>query len=254
VNPSITESTNPPTPVQPLPWGFWATVGWTLLIAVGWMCAQVVAVVVYVVWHMQRDGGKIPATSQITTSGLLISLATILSAPVGIGLAVFFAWLRKTLPLREYFALRWPGVKVAALWILAFLAFLVLSDLVTRLLGKPIVPDVMVEIYRNAGIVPLLWLAIVVAGPLAEETVFRGFIFAGLQASRVGTIGTILLTSAAWSILHIQYDAYGILLIFITGIFLGVVRWKTRSLPLCFLLHATMNLGASLETLYLLRQ
>jgi membrane protease YdiL (CAAX protease family) len=237
-----------------MPWGFWATVGWALLIAVGWVFAQVVAVVVYVLWHIHRNGGNLPSTSQLTTSGLLLSLATILSAPVGIGLAVFFAWLRKTLPLREYFALRWPGAKASALWILAFLAFLVLSDLVTRSLGKPIVPDVMLEIYRNAGIIPLLWLAIVVAGPLAEETVFRGFIFAGLQAGRLGAPGTILCTSAAWSVLHIQYDAYGILLIFITGIFLGVVRWKTRSLPFCFLLHATMNLGASLETLYLLRQ
>jgi len=62
--------------------------------------------------------------------------------------------------------------------------------------------------------VPLFGIAAVVFAPLFEEGFFRGFLFVGFKQSRLGSFGTILITSAAWAALHIQYDLYGILLYF----------------------------------------
>lgn len=228
------------------PWGFWATVGWTLLIGIAVAFAQTAAVVAYAAW-CSVAGGKTPSAEEITSSGFVLSLSTILGAPVAVGLSICFARLRKGMNVRDYLGLRWPGKKTIVLWCLAMLGFMAVSDTVTVLLGKPVVPDVMKELYRGAQIVPLFWLAIVVAAPIAEEVLFRGFLLTGLQHSRAGATAAVLLSAAVWAAIHLQYDFYGIGMIFITGIILGIVRVTTGSTLLCILLHALQNLIATIE-------
>ena len=48
--------------------------------------------------------------------------------------------------------------------------------------------------------------------------------------------------------LHLQYDWTGILLIFVVGLFLGWMRWRSGSTLLTFLLHALFNVESTLET------
>jgi hypothetical protein len=62
----------------------------------------------------------------------------------------------------------------------------------------------------------------------------------------------IVVISILWAMLHIQYDWAGVLQIFIVGLFLGWMRWRSGSLVLTFLLHALFNLEGTLETLALL--
>jgi membrane protease YdiL (CAAX protease family) len=76
--------------------------------------------------------------------------------------------------------------------------------------------------------------------------------FAGLQRSALGTIGTIVLTAAVWAAIHVQYDLHGILVIFFLGLFLGWVRYRTGSLWLCVMLHSIMNLIATIQLLIVL--
>ena len=45
-------------------------------------------------------------------------------------------------------------------------------------------PAVWAQTYASAGSLPLLLLALVVVAPIFEETLFRGFLFRGLAASR----------------------------------------------------------------------
>jgi len=89
-----------------------------------------------------------------------------------------------------------------------------------------------------------------VAAPLGEETLFRGFFFQGLLRSRLGAPGAIALSSLFWALIHVQYDAYGIATIFVTGLFLGYARLKTQSLYVPIFLHSLNNLGATLELLW----
>ena len=55
--------------------------------------------------------------------------------------------------------------------------------------------------------------------------------------------------SLLWAMLHIQYDWTGVLQIFVIGLFLGWMRWRSGSLVVTFLLHALFNLEGTLETL-----
>ena len=114
----------------------------------------------------------------------------------------------------------------------------------------PVVPEVMIKIYRTAEVLPLLWIAIVIAAPVFEEIFFRGFVFTGFANSQLGTNGTILLTAVLWAVIHIQYGWLDIGFIVVIGILLGYARVKTGSVVGGIMLHMVMNLIATMETAY----
>jgi hypothetical protein len=239
------------------PWGIWATIGLTLLIGLGCVLAQSAVVVAYLIPDFLRGRQAIPTADEIGRDGLLLALATIFSAPVGAGLCALFARLRRGIRVRDYLGLYRPGLRTAIWFCLVLAAYAVASDLVTtRVMHQPLVPDVMVDLYRNARVPALLWLAIVVAGPIAEEFIFRGFLFTGLLGvDRFWwrAVLAITATSGAWAMIHLQYDAYGMGVIFFGGIVLGYARLRTGSLLLCILLHAIMNFLASVQVALLLK-
>lgn len=228
------------------PWGFWATLGIGLLIAMAFIGAQALVGAGWAVAAMMSGKQAVPA--DLETNGFMLGLATCVSAPVIMGLTWLFASLRPGLPARRYLAARGTSIKSVVFWSLALALLVVSSDLLTRWLGRPLVPDFMHQIYATAGFKPLLWVALVLAAPIAEETLFRGFLFAGFRRSPVGLPGAILLPALAWAAIHVQYDIYGMATIFVTGLLLGLARWQTDSLvtPIC--LHALMNLAATVET------
>jgi uncharacterized protein len=238
-------------PGQPArPWGFWATFGLGLATLFASLSMQGVVGVLWVIGNMIAHAGKLP--SDLDRNGLFLATATIASAPVMIGLSWLFSRIRHGLSPLDYLSCRWPRRSDMVRWTIVMLIFLLLSDALTHWLARPIIPEFMTRIYRTAGFLPLFWLAIVVAAPLAEETLFRGFLFEGFLHSRLGATGAIFLTSLLWSAIHLQYDAYGIATIFVAGLLLGYVRLRTRSLYATISLHCLMNVIATIETAVIL--
>jgi uncharacterized protein len=84
-------------------------------------------------------------------------------------------------------------------------------------------------------------LSIVIVGPIFEELMFRGFMMEGLMPSRLGHSGALALSTLAWTLLHSQYDALSMILVFGTGIIFGLARLATGSLFLSILLHMAWN-------------
>ena len=148
--------------------------------------------------------------------------------------------------LAKYLGLRWPPARTVLLSLAGLAVLLVGTDTISYLLGKPIVPEFMVDFYRNSWL-PILLFTIVVLAPVGEETLFRGFLYAGLAASRLGPRGAIVIGSIAFGLLHVQYDWYGIVAAMATGLYLGVIRYWSRSLPLTIVLHGIANTVATLE-------
>lgn len=60
-------------------------------------------------------------------------------------------------------------------------------------------------------------------------------------------MGTILLTSALWAAMHLQYTAYGIFDTFVFGLVLGWVRQRSASTTPTIILHALNNLVVMAE-------
>jgi HAD superfamily hydrolase (TIGR01509 family) len=233
----------PEPTVQPIrPWGFWATVGLTLAILAAFVMAQTA---VFVIWVTVSN--RTISAADATSNGFIIALATCVTMPLVVGMVWLFAWSRVRSKTAEYLGLRMVRPKQFLLWSLGIFAMVILSDGVTRLIRRPIVPESMFDAYKTAGFLPLFWFALVVAAPLAEEILFRGFLFEGILHSRLGAKGAIFLSALSWASIHLQYDWYGIATIFVAGLFLGYVRFKTGSILVTMWLHGLMNFIATLE-------
>jgi hypothetical protein len=95
-------------------------------------------------------------------------------------------------------------------------------------------------------------IALVAGAPLFEELFFRGFLFRGFEASFLGSAGTTIVTSALWTAIHVQYDAYQLATIFLLGLLFGVARAVSRSTLLPMAMHVATNVVACVQaTLYL---
>lgn len=82
----------------------------------------------------------------------------------------------------------------------------------------------------------------VTVAPLMEELFFRGFLYPVL-ARKSGMTGSILLTGAAFGILHgaqLKYS-WAVLIIFLVGIALTTVRALTKSVAASFMMHVGYN-------------
>ncbi len=80
-----------------------------------------------------------------------------------------------------------------------------------------------------------------IAAPVMEEFVLRGFMFRGWSQSFLGPVGSIVLTSVLWGLMHIQYDWFGRFWIFVTGLALGHFRWRSNSTWLTVMVHSAIN-------------
>jgi membrane protease YdiL (CAAX protease family) len=178
------------------------------------------------------------------SDGNLVAIAALLSTPPLLGLIALLITVKRH-RLRDYLALNLPSSRQVLFAVGGTLLMIASSDLISYLSGRPIVPAFMERAYQTAWF-PLLLLALLVAAPLGEEVLMRGFLFRGIVAAW-GATASILVSSVAWAILHVQYDLYGIATIFVMGLFLGVVVRRTDSLPLTILLHGIMNVVATAE-------
>lgn len=93
------------------------------------------------------------------------------------------------------------------------------------------------------------FLAVVVAAPIIEELIFRGYGFSGLVA-KIGAWGAILIPGVIFASYHLQYGWAGLAYVFLLGVTLGVVRWKTGSVFPCIALHSLNNLASFLMSFF----
>jgi membrane protease YdiL (CAAX protease family) len=232
------------------PWGPWATVGWTLLCLAVLAVAQVAVLIVFAVVRVARGPAIEPdgvgaIGEELATNGNLLAAATLASTTTVLGLVLLLVRIRGY-PVREYLALSWPGWPALFLAIGGLAALLVASDLTSYSLGRPLVPEIMQQVYQHAWL-PFLVLAVVILAPLTEETLFRGFLYKGIASSRAGPATAIVVSAIMFSVIHIQYDWYGMLTVAVMGFYLGVVRYRFSSMPLTMVLHAIANAVATAE-------
>lgn len=178
--------------------------------------------------------------------GPLRVLAWILAMQLASVMLTFSAaWMFSSRP-RDCLALRAPAGG-AATFIAAF-AFLAVVAAIVSGLAFLIDPGSLVsdlepffDMARSPHW-PLLVVAIGVGAPLSEELLFRGFLFSALARSRLSIAGAALITSAAWTALHPSYSLLGLAEIFIIGLVLSWLLWRTGSLWVTIFCHAAYNL------------
>jgi uncharacterized protein len=155
-------------------------------------------------------------------------------------------------PVGDYLGFIRPQRRDVVVGIAVLVALIALSDVLLYLSGRDLVTPFQLQAYTTATaegwLLPMAFAAIIVA-PAGEEIMFRGFLFRGFVRSERAAWPAIIVISLLWAALHIQYDWAGMLQIFVIGLFLGWIRWRSGSTLLTFVLHALFNLEGTIETL-----
>jgi membrane protease YdiL (CAAX protease family) len=225
-------------------WGYWTTLGWSI---VAFLIGQFAGFGV-VLWLRRGDWDSI---LQTPFDGVLVTIFVAISNPVTIGVLAIAVSLTRS-DLSDYFALKWPAPRDLTIGIAVLAALIVAGDALLYVSGRDVVTAFQLQSYTTAaaaGWLPAMLAAAILIAPAGEEAMFRGFLYLGWARSPRSVWPAIVVISILWAMLHIQYDWAGVLQIFIIGLFLGWMRWRSGSLVLAFLLHALFNLEGTLETL-----
>ena len=254
MQPEIMPPENPPElkPVQPDRglWGPWQTIGLGVAIfAINFTIEAVVVVAFFVSKWVTNPGGDLFKLAQsLSTNGLLISVATITSGIIGVGFIILFIRIREGASISEYLGLKKIKGVIILILLGTVIVLLAISFGMEQVIKEPQDTTFMVDTYRTSVWPVMFWISVVVFAPAFEEAFFRGFLFSGLQYSRIGAVGTIFLTAVTWAVLHIQYSPFGMVSILVLGLVFGIVRLKTNSLWSTIFLHSLWNLAATIQT------
>ena len=171
----------PASPTDPKPWGRIATF---VLGAVALFAGQMAALVALTWWF----GAGIASLPDFSGDGVAVTLVILVSTPVQVGLLVLLAQ-RTGIGASDYLGWIVPRRSEAVFGAVVIVAAIVDPRCAELVLGRGLVTQFQSDIYRTAGeagVLPMawLWFAVIVATPIGEETLFRGFLFRGLAARR----------------------------------------------------------------------
>ena len=250
---TLTEpSPGPAAEAAPAPaarWGFWATCAWGLGALLAFNAVQLAFLIGVVLWRGIAATATPEQIKALAFDAKVLAIMTIASLPVTVGviaLAVRLARVR----FADYLALKPVGVRTLGVALACTLAYAVAADGLAYVAGRGLTVPFVDEVYRSAresGTVPLLLCAVLVAAPIAEELLFRGFLLRGWAASRLGAIGAVVLTSAIWAGLHVQYDWMIMIGIFGLGLLFGYLRLRSGSTLTTIVTHCVYSTGATIQ-------
>jgi CAAX protease family protein len=238
------------SPAAPSPWGPFATFALTLAVFVAYAFLQGLPALAALMAdrppHAPAPGppGVFP---DLPNAGLHFAVGTLIAAPLGIAMTFGLARARRGVDARRFLGLCRPRGRDVLLGVALLAIFNLGYDAVSTWLGRPDIPDFMLEAFRTAVSLPILFLAVVVAAPAFEELLFRGFLLEGLRRSRLGAAGAALGSSLLFAAGHLQYDPFDMAAIFTLGLLFAGMRLKSGSTWLTFGLHMLTNLVATVQ-------
>ncbi len=231
-------------------WGFAGTLIWGAVILLAGGIIHVIATIIFI----RIQYGDVTSTeyenlmTDLQYNGTFFSISTFATFIVCSSMIFGVIKLKRNSNIKQTLGLNKVTLSTVRYWFIAIIAMIILSDSLTLLLGRPIVTEDMTSTYTSIESPWILWFTIIIAGPIFEELFIRGFIMSGFSRSFMKPIGALLVSSAIWAAMHIQYDLYGVSTIFVSGLLLGMARLKSDSVLLTIGMHSFMNLVATIET------
>ena len=157
---------------------------------------------------------------------------------------------KKKAPLFKTVRLNPISYQILLYTILFSLGLIIISDELDRIMQVFIpAPDYITDLdqlLRPDTIVGfiLLFIAVSIFAPIGEEILFRGFLQQFLEQYWKDTTKAILVTSLIFSAIH--FNPYWFIQIYLLGIMLGFLTWKTNSVIPSIILHGLNNTMAML--------
>lgn len=209
-----------PAPEEPSGGAGWWAILWAVLIAIVVPVAISIAIAIT---GIPNEGQQMWADGLLGSIG---SIATILA-------------LSRSQGLRRFLALGSP-LEGSRSYIVA-IGFALVFFATSFLLPEPDGQSGIESIINSPDTLFALF-GLALFAPLTEELLYRGYLF-GSIGERSGPIAAIIATSLLFVIVHVPSKGMNIVLVhtFGFGLMAGVLRWKSRSLAPCVVLHLVGN-------------
>jgi len=233
---------------QPV-WGLLASFVWLVVILFVFINIQMLIVSLLIT----REHGLVPLEEfkQLVTDyrfdGTVIPPAMLGSTVVCSLLLIIAIKLKNKSKLTHYLGIKAVSPRTSGYWLLIAASYLIAIALSAYIFDRPPVAQSVLAIYTSAESKLILCIALIVAAPIFEECVFRGFLQTGISRSCLGPMAGILIPAMVWAGMHSQYDLYDLSVIFVMGLILGAARFRTDSVLLTIGLHALFNGLSTLE-------
>jgi membrane protease YdiL (CAAX protease family) len=228
---------------NPRPWGFFTSTAWFSFFSIFAVLAVVTAFF------------AIGRRNVIEGEDAMAQLANIILWSVVVLGLMAVVWQRGW-RVRDYFALSIPTWRDVALCVGVFVTFAAIGFALYLAVGYG-AADIKTQVdeYRTiralgAGALSLSLIYAIVVAPVAEEMIFRGFLYRGWSSSRLGAWGAIVLVSLIFGLMHLQYTWLGMADCVVFGLICGWLRLRTGSLLVPILLHVLNNMWATGLTAY----
>lgn len=250
--------TPPPDPVAesaPFQWSWTRIAGYLASIALVFIVAQTGAVIAVGVAKAILVPGFDVAdwASRIETDGVVLAAASFAAAMLCVPLVLILVHRHEPTPW-AFLGLRPVRGRDLAIACGVMIAFIVVSDSINVwLLHRPLVPPFLRDSYVSSGKPLFLLAALVLAAPLVEELMVRGFLFGTLRAKGVRVGWVVAVTTLIFAVVHTQYDLHDLVIVGLIGLLLGLARARYDSIVPSTAMHAISNAIAFFETMYVLR-
>lgn len=176
-------------------------------------------------------------------NGLTVSIFTFISHVISCYFLVKLIRFRLSVSVCSYLGFIRVGVLNLILWCLLVFGYIYAVSVVTTLFDISIKSNFFSDLYKSTGYGWVVVIFVVITAPIFEEVMFRGYMYSGC-VNTMGVLGAVVLTSAVWASIHLQYSFIQQFYLYVFGLLLGFARYKTRStiVPIC--MHITLNLVA----------
>lgn len=213
--------------------------GWDVVLIAAFGLIMIFVFVLLIAMGAQRlVFTRVPVTD-VASMPLVSILAQVAAYPV---LLLFMYTVATRSGRRFWTAIRWNWPRQAMWFFVAGIVFSLGLQALAHLLPMPkrLPIERFFQTPLEAWVLSLFGITL---APLVEELFFRGFLYPVL-ARRLGAILAVLLTAGGFSLIHVPQlkSAWGpVLIVFLIGLLLTIVRAATRSVAAGVLIHMAYN-------------
>lgn len=200
-----------------------------------------IGTIVFYLAHYPRT----PDAKAIASNAFFVIPTEVGAYVIVVGFMTFLVWIRHNQGLFEAVHWNMPSQRIALAALGGGAALGMFSMIAETLLQRWIPKSLPIEeFFKNPASGYLLAVFGVLIAPLVEELFFRGFLYPALTRW-TGSIIAIVVTAAAFAALHGTQLAYSwapLLVLFVVGSVLTLIRALKGSVATCVIVHMGYNL------------
>ena len=195
----------------------------------------------------------ISASSPEQTDKLYIYISFFLGQGIILAPPIYYLTIKQR-PILESLRIKMVSLDTIQYSLIFSIGVLIIIDTIDRIIHQIIpTPDYIIDL---SGIMQpdsllghvFLFLAVVIVAPIGEEVVFRGFLQKFLEEHWKDITRAVLVTSLFFAMIH--FNPFWTIQIYILGVLLGFLSWKTKSVIPSIILHSINNGSAYILSVF----